>query len=71
MVKWVWPDQALQKSNPTERARLLPPHDWLALSVVGRGKEEMGAVEWWGGEERAPISFCASASKRPEEGVRE
>lgn len=48
--KWVWLDQELQKSNPTEWARPLPPHDWSALSVVGRGKEEMWAGG--GGEER-------------------
>lgn len=35
-----WPEQ--QKPNPIERAWPLPPRDWLVLSVVGRGKEDMG-----------------------------
>lgn len=66
----MWPDQEQQKSNPTEWARPLPPHDWLALSVVGRGKEEMWAVEWGGGEEREP-SRSAQARASDQEGARE
>lgn len=72
MGKWVWPDREPQKSNPTEWARPLPPHDWLALSVVGRGKEEMWAVELGGGagEGKKP-SRSAQAQASDQEGARE